>query len=274
MPHSLIKEFKSNLGAYAAIALGKLQALAIQQVQKVILEILEELKKACPPPDKIERMLDRVGKARAVVNGIEQKIGKIKPLPNYLDPIILAATIYVDIQKHRIDTLAPPIALPGGVPNFPQKFTGQITTLTDKVDKWNRFVETLQDDQRAIRDMLLVMDGVFIPIITALNLIESLLDACLTNQDLTDEERKALIDKIQGKTDEASIRGITDKSQSGKTYTIKIIKDPNSPDVAPKRQAIAQDFRGITVLTGPSSFSSSTQVLIDELKFRIDNQLP
>ena len=272
--HSLIKEFKSNLGAYAAIALGKLQALAIQQVQKIILEILEELKKACPPQDEVERLLDRVGKARAVVNGIEQKIGKIKPLPTYLDPIILAATIYVDIQKHRIDTLAPPVALPGGVPNFPQKTTGQITTLTDKVDKWNRFVETLQDDQKAIRDMLLVADGVFIPILTALNLIESLLEACLGKEELSDEERKALIEKAQGKTQEIFLRGISYRSKSGKTYTIKVIKDPNSPDIAPKRQAIAQDFRGITVLTGPSSFASSPQVLVDELKFRIDNQLP
>jgi len=272
--HSLIKEFKSNLSAYAAIALGKLQAIAIQKVQSVILEIIEEIKENCPPPERVEALLIKVGKARAVINGIERKIAKLKPLPNYLDPIIIAATIYVDIQKHRFDTLAPPIALPGGIPNFPQKLTGQITTLTDKVDKWNRFVETLQDDQKAIRDMLRITDGVFLPIISALNLVESLLNGCVGNQELTDEERKALIDKVQGRTDEVYVRGINYKSTSGRNYTIKIIKDPNSPEIAPKRQAIAIDFRGITVLTGPSSFASSPQVLVDELKFRIENQRP
>jgi hypothetical protein len=55
---------------------------------------------------------------------------------------------------------------------------------------------------------------------------------------------------------------------------LEIIEDPNSPRIAPRRYAIAKDRRGIIVLRGDSSFSSSTDVLLDEIKFRIDNQLP
>jgi len=57
-------------------------------------------------------------------------------------------------------------------------------------------------------------------------------------------------------------------------YTLEIVQDPNSPKIAPRRYAIAKDKAGIIVLYGPSSFSSDTQVLLDEIKFRIDNQLP
>jgi len=57
-------------------------------------------------------------------------------------------------------------------------------------------------------------------------------------------------------------------------YTIKIENDPNSPAIAPRRRAIAVDRRDVTVLKGPFSFSSSEKILKDELKFRIDNQLP
>ena len=57
-------------------------------------------------------------------------------------------------------------------------------------------------------------------------------------------------------------------------YTIKIENDPNSPSIAPRRRAIALDKRGVIVLKGPFSFSSSEKILKDELKFRIDNQLP
>lgn len=64
------------------------------------------------------------------------------------------------------------------------------------------------------------------------------------------------------------------RTDSGATYTLKMEKDPNSPDIASRRRAIAVDFRGITVLRGPYSFSSSDKVLRDELKFRINNQLP
>ena len=57
-------------------------------------------------------------------------------------------------------------------------------------------------------------------------------------------------------------------------YVIKIEKDPSSPSIAPRRRAIALDRRGVAVLKGPYSFSSSEKILKDELKFRIDNQLP
>ena len=57
-------------------------------------------------------------------------------------------------------------------------------------------------------------------------------------------------------------------------YTIRIENDPNSPSIAPRRRAIALDRRGVAVLKGPYSFSSSEEILKKELKFRIDNQLP
>ena len=57
-------------------------------------------------------------------------------------------------------------------------------------------------------------------------------------------------------------------------YTIKVVTDPNSPSIAPQRQAVAYDFRGIAVLKGPLSFAGDSKVLIKEIKFRIDNQLP
>jgi len=61
---------------------------------------------------------------------------------------------------------------------------------------------------------------------------------------------------------------------SGDVFCLKIIKDPDSPDIAPRRYAAALDSEGVEVLTGQKSFSSNTDVLIEEIKFRIDNQLP
>ena len=56
-------------------------------------------------------------------------------------------------------------------------------------------------------------------------------------------------------------------------YSISIVRDPESPKLAPKNYAIAKDSKGIIVLRGPSSFSSSTSILVEELKFRIDQLL-
>lgn len=57
-----------------------------------------------------------------------------------------------------------------------------------------------------------------------------------------------------------------------KGYLLKIVKDPSSPRLAPKHFAIGIKD-GKQEIKGPSSFSSSKVVLLDEIKFRIDNQL-
>jgi len=60
---------------------------------------------------------------------------------------------------------------------------------------------------------------------------------------------------------------------NGEVFELAIEIDPTSPSIAPRRFAIAKNKLGATVLKGPKSFSSSTKVLLDELKFRLDNQL-
>lgn len=92
-------------------------------------------------------------------------------------------------------------------------------------------------------------------------------------QGLSEEDRKTVyegtgLDEDKGTGDEAYI------NNTGTLYTIKLENDPNSPAIAPRRRAIAVDRRDVTVLKGPFSFSSSEKILKDELKFRIDNQLP
>ena len=61
---------------------------------------------------------------------------------------------------------------------------------------------------------------------------------------------------------------------NGEVYELKIRLDKDSPSIAPRRFAVAIDKSGVEILKGPKSFSSDTKILIDELKFRLDNQLP
>ena len=60
---------------------------------------------------------------------------------------------------------------------------------------------------------------------------------------------------------------------TGIVYNLEIVADPESPSIAPRNFAIAREPGGAVVLKGPKSFSSSIDVLLNEIKFRIDNQL-
>ena len=61
---------------------------------------------------------------------------------------------------------------------------------------------------------------------------------------------------------------------NGDVYKLDIVKDPDSPLIAPRHFAVAKNSQDVIVLRGPKSFSSSVDVLLNEIKFRIDNQLP
>lgn len=97
-----------------------------------------------------------------------------------------------------------------------------------------------------------------------------------TQVGFTPDERLGLIASLNGSSKEniPKFKDISYKAKNGNTYTLSILIDETSDYIAPLRYAIAKDFRGITILQGPKSFASSPQVLIDELKFRLDRQLP
>lgn len=346
MPHGFFKDFKSNLNVFAAILLARAQVLALQHAQKVILEILERLKEECPPPDVLESLLNKINAVKQVINGIEGIANKIRPLPQYLQPAIIGAKIIVDIIAHFEipTTIGTPPGPAGGVIFSETK--AMSSNRSSKLVKFQKFIETLEDDVAAINLLLTQFQGIFAPILAALALVEGLLAHCLTNQSISDEDRRRLLGEIQGAASIAETEGVlytskninnlpypnttenekfkpgfankldssgvsatfglqnpqpgsfqyqqidfnagnileggpvsvknllTEKRPSGNTYLIKIVDDPTAPPIAPRRQAIAQDYRGVTVLRGPVSFASRPEILIEEMKFLIDNRLP
>jgi hypothetical protein len=64
------------------------------------------------------------------------------------------------------------------------------------------------------------------------------------------------------------------RGANGRIYTLSIIQEQQGENPIPRRIAVAKDNIGVIILRGQPSFSSDTKVLLDELKFRIDNQLP
>ena len=60
---------------------------------------------------------------------------------------------------------------------------------------------------------------------------------------------------------------------NGIIYRLEIRTDRKSPKIAAKRFAVALDEEEVVVLEGPKSFASDTDILLNEIKFRIDNQL-
>lgn len=100
------------------------------------------------------------------------------------------------------------------------------------------------------------------------------IDSSNISQSAKDDIRKLLDTfKTVSTLEQANDSQFFHTTPNGEILTISIITDPASPSIAPKRYAEAKNANGGIVMTGPKSFSSDTKVLINEIKFRIDNQL-
>lgn len=278
----LFKDVKPKLNEYVVAAIGTAQALVITKANREINRILEELLNSCPPPDVLEKFSRIIQNLKPILDQADNQVNRASKVSNSITPIVAGLTLLVElfIKDPRGDTYyngnnLPLVILPGGIPSVVvQTPKGKVKKSQERLRWLQDAIINFGDDIVAINSAVSSAQGILSPIRQKLDQVDALIQACFQNQELTDEERKRLLDSIQGSYQDPSFTQVSYRSSSGRDYTIKITTDPNSPDIAPKRQAIVQDFRGITVLTGPSSFASRPSVLIEEIKFRIENQLP
>ena len=278
----LPKDIKPKISEFTATALGQSQALIVTKVNKEVDRITEELLSSCPPVDRLERLAKIIQNLKPAIDQSDEAINFWAKTADTITPIVAGLTLLVELLiKEPRGTVSfngnpspfqPVFAQPAFTAIQPSR--GKIRRTQEKLRWLQNAILVFGDDFVAASSTISSAKNILSPVKQKIEQIDALIQACFENQDLSDEERKLLLNNIQGSYSDPAFTSVSYRSRSGKDYTIKIIKDPNSPEIAPKRQAIVQDFRGITVLTGPSSFASKPQVLVDEIKFRIENQLP
>ena len=286
MPHAYFRDFESRIPEIVAIGLAKAQDIAIRYANEKIFEIYNELINACPPPAILEDLSKKVKNIKSLISKADKKIETFDRLPKSLDKPIAAGKVIVEILSHQTipsTTVTPPGPFGGVIPptgafiiSVP---TGVIQSQSNRLVFTRKMVQTLEYDKQAITSLIQSSKGVFDPVKNILSKLEALLQRCAENPNLTLEQRKAILEgagNIKSNTQQ-DLNSLDESyvNSNGTSYTISIVVDPESANsVAPLRQAIVKDFRGIVVLRGPKSFAGDAQVLKDELKFRIDNQLP
>lgn len=265
MPHALLKDFKSNLPLYVGLILARLEAAAITYINTKINEIIQKLLNQCPPEKELKALMSTLDSLKSVMNKFDETTSKLQKIPDTMEPAIMAGEVVVEILSH--------MAIPSSVPPGVGVPLGAIQTQSNILVFTRKMVETIGEDQKQIRDLLATTANTFNPIKIKIAMIEGLLSRCLEDPDLSQEERDNILNsggRVARDTD-ANVRGGEDYlAANGETYSISVIEVKEEGFNIPRHRAIAKDFRGIVVLQGPLSFAGTTQVLIDEIKFRLD----
>ena len=256
---------KSKISKIVSSQIGPLQGKLRSEVQKKVLQLLKEFANGCPNVEAMKRIIAIRNNLLNAINLFQQRVDAIKPIVSNLTPVISTAKVALEviINLPTPTAIIPPQTGGVGVPmSILNRYSKTIGILT-------RTIDVLEADVEAVNS---ITKSVSIPISTLRNKLQSIdlkIAECSKNNPGID----SILATAQPKGNTGS-EGTPDASYEYKGYKLEIVQDPNSPKIAPKRYAIAKNKVGLTVLYGESSFSSDTKVLLDEIKFRIDNQLP
>lgn len=264
----------SNLAAFIAKYLAKLEAMVIAKIYEEVNKIIEKLLgQTCPPVEELKKILAVRDNLLNMINGVEKKIEPVKGFAKQLDPPVKAAKATVLVLEQ--------IPLPGTAGLPPGPSGGVIFSIS--VGAQNRFaqllnlacqvVDLLEKDVAAIKELTDISFDGLDPVKEKLKSIDIKLFECVDQ--LPEDEKQDILSQIENLPSNAGLGANDGQGRYFyKDYTITIQEDKNSPGFAKRRFAQVENANGVVVMRGPASFSSSTRILIDEIKFRINNQLP
>jgi glutamate synthase domain-containing protein 2 len=274
----------SQISAIVAGQLGKIEGELEAKIQLEANKMLGKFSNQCPESKALVTIINTKNALLSGVNKFQKRSDKFLKLANNLKKAIRSAKIILKLLKINptpVATGIPPSDY-GGL--ISAKTTGSLTSQADRLYNIRRLLENLDGDVSSIESLVAGVSPSLNNIKDLLSNVNSKSEQCVDNLSsgaISDEEKKALkelLTKVQPLENTGS-EGLPNddyvfKSDSGKVYEITIIEDRQGGGPVPRRLAVAKDSIGVILLRGQPSFSADTTVLIEELKFRINNQLP
>ena len=159
--------------------------------------------------------------------------------------------------RNVIKNLSFPVAAPPGV-GIPYSLISRLEGIQDLLEK-------LADTNKQLKKNLLVslifLIISLIIILRYLKTIDNLIRECTDDADLTAINAELLA--LQETSQEPIVNNV-----NGFDLSVEVVDKAQVGDL-PRRQAIAKNSKGITILKGEPSFAAEDQILIDELAFYI-----
>ena len=216
--------------------------------------------KVCPSKEEI---LDAIKKRNQLVrqlNNIYKIVRTISKVLKITSALILGFKIAFRILKFA------PIARPSGL-------------IADSLAGIKRRLEVAGIVVNILTVTAVIIGATLARIIDLLNSLDFLIKECSEEVDengeftipfaTINEELNNFVDASTGQTEDI-IDPLTGNPLPYKGFTFEIKQDVSQDFQYPKRFAIARNVQGIQVLRSESSFASSPEILIEELKFVID----
>lgn len=263
-------KYKSQLALIVATQLGTIQGRLEATLLVKLTEIVNRFNTTCPDINALRKAVNLVNNISKGFSALEKTKNSFRTTSNKLTPVINSLSTLVNLLR----VLPIPTAVAGvGVPiGFTNRYAELLIDTSD-------FLDSIKEEQAIINKLLGATDNTSERISQLLATLQNILPKCVeANPDL-----KPYLDELQRLQTSLFLTGDSNlglgpnnsyKASNGRVYFFEIINDTTLDAPVNRRLAIAKDNTGVVIIKGEPSFSSSTKVLIDELKLRIERQLP
>lgn len=247
--------------------------------------ILERLQQACPPKAELEAIIRQKNSITIALTQTQTALTTMVQTGQTVTGIINVTDIAVRVLKNLpLPTSVPPgVGIPVSVIN---RFTDTLIKLSDLI-KTNRGIVA------SIAPAVQSLNGDIQTILGKLAQLDTLLAGCLeaATIGLTDEEKEDYFTSLGinlsaldatsspevniagGQALEDSLAPNSNDPLIYKDFKLVLENDKENKLSFPRRRIVATRITDAVQIVGDYSFSSSTQILVDEIKFQIDKYL-
>lgn len=251
--------------------------------------IIARFEGQCPPKSELDRIIQQKNQLSQAVTQIETSLTSLSSTGSTIDGIVTGVTIGVNVLK----ALPIPSSVPPGVGIPLNVINGFSSTL----DTLGILLKEFGGVTSQIAPSLQIITGTLSTVNAKLATLDRLLVRCLEaeTEGMTDLEKEEFFQSLGIDLSSPDTTGGSNNPNNGaegentdvnetlesrlspnsnnpivyKGFTIILDNDAGNQFSFPRRRAIGTNKEGVKIVT-PFSFSSSTQVLIDAIKFQID----
>ena len=235
-----------------------------------IAKLTQSNRKTCPTPEELDAV---IRKRNSTVRQLNQ-IFKMVTVNTALAAAFLILGNVLRGVRLAMDAIPAPQAV--GVPPakdfgglifaLPYSFTAKLQHINDELEKLEEQNKGLN---RSILTSLVFLIAGLATAVLILKEVDKMAEECASENGVTDLELEAINQELLDLGEEQEEDG-NPKIGNINGFFLSVETDNKNPVGSLKRRfAVAKDSRGVTLLKGEPSFSSSDQILIDELVFYI-----
>ena len=267
----IISAKKLSIGKIVDIIKTKLIPLAISLLLAFgISRLSQQNRKSCPTPDALSNVIRTRNRVVRQLNNIFKMIVVNTALAfafRSLAQVLKGIRLQMDgLSIPQAIGVIPAKDFGGLIAAAPYSMTAKLQHINDELEKLEEKSESTS--KATLVSLVFVIAGIS-TVLLLLSAIDKMAQECAEENGVTNLELEVINQELLDLAEEESEDG---NPVIGNTngFIFSVETDNSNPVGTLKRRfAVAKDSRGVTLLKGEPSFSSSDQILIDELVFYI-----